>query len=171
MSEEAVPPSAQLAANYKQLAVAAKSLNEASDEFNTTLEPIEKALERLHLGLECWVRVKTYAVDDPEYHYRDIGYGRRLGRWGILLRECEGDESRQMGTEERWFFSEAPRMFRVEAIEKVPDLLERLIKKADNATRRIKSTTAMVRQYADAIDAAVAEVFPRRAAKKSTGGE
>jgi hypothetical protein len=54
-------------------------------------------------------------------------------------------------TVEEWLFNDAPRALRIEAVEKLPDLFENLIKEADVAIRKVKAQTISARQLAAAL--------------------
>ena len=54
-------------------------------------------------------------------------------------------------TVEEWLFNDAPRALRIEAVEKLPDLFDNLIKEADVAIRKVKAQTLSARQLAAAL--------------------
>jgi hypothetical protein len=170
MSEEAVPTPEELADYYRRLAVSAASLNAASDEFTKALAPVDSALQWLNIGVECWARVKAYEDDENDptaYRYNEIGYAKVNGKWGIALRVISGSEMFNRHDEERWLFNEAPRLLRVDSIPKLTALLERLIKKSDSTTEKIKETTGLAREYAAAVERAASELKTAVQAEKA----
>ena len=178
MSEEAptsVPLPSQLAAAYKQLAASAQSLNSATDEFMQAIEPVDSALAKLRIGIECWVRIKNFEDPDGSYRRHELGYARIAGKWGIALRVVDGDPRSPFNDSiEQWLYGDAPRHLRLDGIEKLPALLERLIQKANNAVKKVKETTETARQFAAAVQEAAAEVAPKKKGlivKKTAGGE
>ena len=73
-------------------------------------------------------------------------------RWGIALRTVAGNNNQpEDATVEEWLFNDAPRALRIEAVEKLPDLFDNLIKEADVAIRKVKAQTLSARQLAAAL--------------------
>ena len=142
-------------ASYKQLSLAASNLNSASDELGKVIGVLDKAIKKLNLGLSAWVAVSgndACAPDGCKWWSREIGYGKVEDKWGIALRESEGDH--RFGDEdssEVWLFNDAPRWMRVEAIGKIPELLERLVKQTEETTKTIKKKTEQAYELAQVI--------------------
>ncbi len=141
-------------ASFTQLSSAAKDLNKASNELGQAITAIDNVLQRLNLGVPTWVKI--HGGEDPYtgmgYWSRDVGYAKVGNKWGIALRTVEGD--RNFPDEEQcesWLFNDAPRWLRIEGIEKIPDLLEALIKNTEETTQRIKSKIDQANQLAGAI--------------------
>src|SRR5205809_1018944 len=63
---------------------------------------------------------------------------------------------------EEWLFNDAPRALRIEAVEKLPDLFENLIKEADVAIRKVKAQTLSARQLAQSVGEATGGLDPRK---------
>lgn len=161
MPEDTTPVPEQVSALYKQLAASAAVLNSASDEFSKAVAPLDLAIRALNLGIECWVRVNSYTDDNEYFTSHDLGYAKVGGEWGIALRIVTGNEQYEIYDEDRWLFNAGPRQNRVEALEKLPELLARLTKKADSAAKKIKETTAQTLELASAIQKAATEVAPQ----------
>jgi hypothetical protein len=148
-----VQPTERVQASYKQLAVAATNLNTASDELGRMVGILEKALKKLNLGISAWVAISKGDSHGTEWWSRDIGYGKVGGKWGIALRTIAGSiQHPDEDSEEAWLFNEAPRWMRVEAIGKIPDLLDRLVKQTEETTQSIRKKTTEVSEFAQAID-------------------
>lgn len=161
MTEETTPLPEQVSALYKHLAAAAAVLNTESDEFSRAVAPLDLALRALSLGIESWVRVRGWDDDDGDYTHHELGYAKVNGEWGIALRVATGNEHRDWYKEDKWLFDGAPRQNRIDAIEKLPELLERLIKKAISTAKKIKEATAQTREVAAAIQRVAEEVAPQ----------
>lgn len=96
------------------------------------------------------------------YRIRELGYSKVGGTWGIALRELTGNDSYpEDGTEESWLFNDAPRVHRIEAVEWLPQLLEKLIADADSATKKIKEKAQLAQELASAINKVVPEAAPQ----------
>ena len=61
-----------------------------------------------------------------------------------------------------WLFNEAPRWMRAEAVGKIPDLLEALVKQAEDTTKKIKERTTQVQELAAAMSKAADEAQPAK---------
>jgi len=155
-----VTPIQRTEAAYKQLAKTATSLNTASDEFGKFIDVLDASLQRLNLGISAWVTITGGEDSQSGYWWsRDLGYARTGHKWGISLRECKGNIHDPEGDDsEEWFFNEGPRWLRIEAVGKMPDLLEALLKQAEDTIKKIKTKTAQLQEITGAIVAAVQEL-------------
>ena len=159
----------RISASYKQLTAAASELNTVSDELGKFVTALDSALRRLNLGIATWLRLESREDGSGNYIKRDLGYAKVSGKWGIALRTMTGNHNAvEDGIEEEWLFNDAPRALRIEAVEKLPDLFDSLVKEADLATRQIRSKTEHVQQLANALgeQAAAAAQAPAAAGKK-----
>jgi hypothetical protein len=149
-----LPPATRITTALKQLAVSAAALNQATDEFAKVTAPLDQVLQKLNLGVDCWVRVKTWSGDGDLHH--EIGYAKINGRWGVALRSVQEHETEdpELTHIERWLFNDGPRAMRVAAIAKIPDLLEELVRKADKATHKVKAGTESAREVIAALESA-----------------
>ncbi len=137
----------RVSASYQQLSQAASQLNAVSDELGKFVGALDTALRRLNLGIATWLRLDGREDGLGNYIKRDLGYAKVGGKWGISLRVVSGNHNTpDVSTVEEWLFNEAPRSLRIEAVEKLPDLFDSLVKEADAATRKIKSRTDRVQQ-------------------------
>jgi hypothetical protein len=64
--------------------------------------------------------------------------------------------------DESWLFNDAPRDLRVDAVEKLPELLERLKKKAESTSKKIAEKTERAKELADAMKRAASELAASR---------
>jgi len=160
MSLDSNALSERVISSFTKLSSAAKNLNKVSDELGRAITAIDYVLQRLNLGVPTWVKI--HGGENPntgmEYWSRDVGYAKIGNRWGIALCTREGDYS--FPDEERreeWLFNDAPRWLRVEGVEKIPDLLEELIKNTEETTEKIKGKIDHAKQLAGALEQAAAE--------------
>ncbi|MGA2482140.1 MAG: hypothetical protein ABSF92_03360 [Candidatus Acidiferrales bacterium] len=153
MSSDPDTLSPRVISTFSKLSSAAKDLNKVSDELGQAITAIDHILQRLNLGVPTWVKI--HGGDDPygmAYWSRDIGYAKIGNRWGIALCTREGDHNDPDEEQcESWLFNDAPRWLRVEGVEKIPDLLEALIKNTEETTKKIKSKIDRAKQLAEAL--------------------
>jgi len=141
-------------ASYQQLSAVATDLNAVSDELGKSINELDFALKKLNLGVSVWVPIRSGdgMPEDSSYWSEDIGYAKVAGKWGIALRTVHGDYSNpDWDRIEEWTFNDAPRLLRLSAIEKVPELLEKLSKEASETTKKIKARLAEAQEVASAV--------------------
>lgn len=100
---------------------------------------------------------------DPQYDRfwdRSIGYARVSGTWGIAIRSRNGFFD-DFETEE-WRFNDAPRSYRLEALDKLPELLEQLARVANDTANELKRKLASTKQVAATISRTAAPSPARR---------
>ena len=115
---------------------------------------MDVSLSRLNLGVEAWVPIKGGWEDHESGAFKRhfIGYAKLDSTWGIALRITEGNENYPEGENtDSWLFNDAPRGLRVDAIENLPDLLDRLTKKAESTAKKIAGKTELARELSIAM--------------------
>jgi hypothetical protein len=153
-----VSPAEKVQSSFRKLSLAAIDLNTASDELNKPIHTCEAALKKLGLGIPAWVELS--GADAGSYWWdRSVGYTKLKDRWGIALRTREGRNGDDRAEEELWPFNDAPRWMRIEAVAKLPDLLEALLKQAEDTTQKIRKKIVIANELAEAISK-VAEDSP-----------
>lgn len=154
-----VPPTERVQASYKQLSFAATALNSASDGLGEAISVFDAALKKLNLGIAAWVVVSGNTDEDLDWWSREIGYAKVGDKWGIALKTVRGNHNYpDHDSEEKWLFNDSPRWMRVEAVGKIPDLLEALLKQTDETTKKIKVKTEEALSLAIAMQKATDEV-------------
>jgi hypothetical protein len=151
--------------SIKQLSLVATDLNKASDELSQAIYAIDTVIQSLNIGVSTWIVIHN-DDDMPESEYfsrRDLGYSRVGSKWGISLRTVNGNYNRpDEESSDIWLFNDAPRWLRVEGVEKIPDLLDGLIKTAEETTKKIKGKITEANTLATAIAQAAGELKPAR---------
>jgi hypothetical protein len=159
MSDEKIPLLERVASYYSQLSTVAADLNAVSDELGKSIAEIDAALKKLNLGITTWVKIHcddgNPFGDSDSFWSRDIGYAKVSNKWGISLRTIDGQHSDPDRSEtEEWLFNDAPRSLRLEAIDKIPELLEKLSKDAVKTTKDIRARLGEAQAVAEAIKGA-----------------
>ena len=156
------PPSEKVQSLYKNLSIAAKTLNAASDELGKAISVFDGALQKLNLGISAWAEISG-GEDEPDWWGRYLGYARVGDKWGIAVKKAGGRYDRpDEDYEEVWLFNDAPRWMRVEAVAKIPELLEALIKQAEETTKKIRERTTQAYQLAAAMSKVSDEAQPAK---------
>jgi prefoldin subunit 5 len=149
----------RLAAAYKRLAASAAILNAASDEFTEPIAELDAALAKLNIGLITWEKIIAGEDNGGGFWSREVGYTRVKGTWGLAIRTLAGQYGwEEDASEETWLFRDAPRSYRIEAVEKLPDLLEGLIGNADKTSKKLKEKAVEARALAAALKQATDEL-------------
>jgi hypothetical protein len=158
MADDEIPLLERVANYYSQLTTVAADLNAVSDELGKSIAEIDVALKKLNLGITTWVAIsrtdEAYFDDSPLWRW-DIGYAKVDGKWGISLRKISGDYSNpDQSDNEEWLFNDAPRALRLEAIGKIPELLEKLSKDAVDTASEIRAKLGEAQTVAEAVKGA-----------------
>jgi len=129
---------ASVDAALKELTSLSQVLNKTSDDLTKHLNEVESALGTLKLGVSVWVTMrKENELSEPGNDgsraqltiVKMLGYGKYKNKWGLVFAEyCEDFFDGQYDQE--CFLRDAPREIRLAAVDKLPDLLKALIKKA-----------------------------------------
>jgi len=146
------PASARISNSFKELADSAARLNAVSDELAEAILPIDAALKKLNLGVAAWYPYVNSEDDSGDYDRRCIGYARVGRKWGLALSTVSGNIGYpEPSDEEEWFFNDAPRWMRIEALDHIPDLLELLVKQANKIAENLRKKTEHARELANTI--------------------
>jgi len=140
--------------HVKALSGIASSLNTASDELTKAVGVLDEVLQELNIGLSVWVTFCDRSdKEDPDiYDYDQVGYCKVNGTWGIAIQNLWGDAGEDRHESEGpWLFTDAPREMRIQAVDKIPALIEALSKQASETQKKIADKTKQVRSLADAI--------------------
>ncbi len=149
-------------ASFSQLSSAAQDLNKASDELSSSIVSIDAILHKLNLGVPTWVHISGHS-EETDYWVKEVGYAKVGSRWGIALRTREGDFNFPLDEKcEQWLFSDGPRWLRGEGVEKIPDLLDELVKSAVSMTQKIRSKIDKAHQVALALAEAADGSKPKK---------
>jgi len=150
------------AASFKELSTASTELNSAADELSQTIASLEKLLKNLNLRVSAWTSVYKWDNTDEggaDYKARDLGYAHVDGKWCIAIRKSWGNYNHDDFNEETWQFADAPRWMCVDAVSKLPDLMQALIKRTVETTGNIKTKTAEAQEIVVATASAAAEIM------------
>lgn len=158
--------SVRLAFAYKRLAASSEVLNAASDEYSKPISELDAQLQKLNIGLITWQNIASGSDEGDGYWSRDVGYAKIGDKWGLAIRTVDGRHSWDRDDIEEWSFHEAPRSYRIEALEKLPDLLEQLIKNAEKTAKKLQEKTVEAKELASALKQAVEEVKQEKDAAK-----
>jgi hypothetical protein len=124
--------------SIEQFPAAASSLNDATDQLGRSIGHLDAVLKKFSLGIPTWVPFGGSPGTRPSYYHEDLGYAKIAGKWGIAVRTVEGDtRAEEDDRVELWLFPEAPRYLRVQAVEKIPDLLEAMLASAAELSKRM----------------------------------
>jgi hypothetical protein len=155
-------PIEKVQASYRQLATAATNLNAVSDALGTVVAELDSALKKLNLGIPSWVSFLGNPSDGPDYNYYQVGYDKVGGKWGIAVRRVWGNDfAPEREASEEWTFNDAPRWLRINAIDKIPDLIAELTKKTNETTIQLGNKLPKAKELATAITAVAKQCSPQ----------
>jgi len=149
---------AKIRTNFQALSSVATSLNTASDELTEVVGVLDEALKKLNIGLTVWVTFSEWSdsydqgiTQMARYGKDQIGYCKVNGKWGIALQRVSGDDAGPDEPQGPWPFNDAPRNMRLEAVDKIPNIIEELSKEASRTAKIVQEKTRQVRELATAI--------------------
>jgi hypothetical protein len=149
-----VPLAERISATFPKLRAAAKNINQASDELAKAVSPIEPILARLNIGVATWTKISGDEDEEGAYWSRDVGYCKLNSGWKLAIRTTHGHNGYDQHSEETWEFNDAPRYIRVEAIGKIPQLLDDIAARAEQTTRQILAKSKQASEIVEALTAA-----------------
>jgi hypothetical protein len=114
-----------------------------------SITTLDKVLQKLNLGITSWVTVSGYDQDNGPYDLNQLGYAKVGTAWGIALRTMKGHNLHEEShREEIWLFNEGPRWLRIEALPRLPELFETLLKDVAAATKRVNEMSTFASEFA-----------------------
>lgn len=149
----------RIAHAFTTLTSSSRALNKRSDEYASRIQNIDQLIQKLNLGVEAWVQTEGgWEDDNQDFEHHFVGYTRFHRGWGLALKTVTGnDRNPERDRSEEWPFNEAPRAIRILGVAKIPELLERLAKKADAMTEKIGSASDQSKELAEFIKDAADE--------------
>jgi hypothetical protein len=156
----------RIASSFKDLALATEQLKSASNELASTVGNLEKLLTDLNLRVSAWHQL-SHSVDEQSgtTRTRDIGWADVHGRWGIALRKTRLDPNFEEYEEEVWRFADAPLWMCADAVGKLPELLQALLKRTIETTQNLKAKNQQAVEIVAATASVAAEILTARRAK------
>lgn len=147
-------PLARVQSSFQLLSTSASELNVVSDQLGKVASRIDSAFQRLNLGIEGWARFYEASFEDRmQFSFREVGYAKVGGRWGLAIRSVSGHEAMDSYSEnEAWLFNDAPRLLRIDAVDKIPELFETLTNEVAAATKAVDKKLKLLEEFASAIN-------------------
>ena len=124
-----------LADSLAMLQCHAASLNAARDALSAVISGIGQRLRDIGLGIGGWVDIAT-----TKEVVRQLGYSKHGGNWHLLLREAKLPD-KLPDKQTTWTFCEGPVWMRIEAVGRIPELLDTLVQRAEEQERLLKLKT------------------------------
>jgi hypothetical protein len=148
-------PSDRIASAFASLKESSTRLNHVSDEIGHSVRTLDSALHSLNLGIKTWVPCGGWENSDGAFEDRFVGYVKVGNKWGIALSVVSGTRGweEKNHDEGEWLFNDAPRALRAEAIDALPELVEALVRAADETANNIKAKTDIARELAKSVSA------------------
>ena len=142
---------AKLNSSLQELASSADKLNSLSDQLTKQIAEVESYINKMGIGLTASVITEEWCDETGlEYNTWRICYEKYSGKWGLTIDHLWGHENVGEGDSETWLFKDAPREHRLKAIEKIPALVDALVKKSQEFASDISATLS----YAEGLAAA-----------------
>ena len=166
MAEKKVPPTERIAASFRELALVSPEVDSAAADLAKSISTLESYLRRIGIQVSAWHQIAGDEDESGSYWTRDIGWSRVNDMWSIAIRKTNGHHGYNHHDEEIWGFGDAPRWMCIEAVSKLPDLFETLIKRTTETTEKLKARKKDADELAAAIEAVLPETVEKVAALK-----
>ncbi len=139
--------------SFRRLQDSAANLNKVAEGLAQAISDVEHLLKRLNLGVEAWVEINRQESSNGKFWAHEVGYARIGPRWCLAVREVEGHEAAEP---DDWYtreypFNESPRRLRVDAVKKLPSLLNELAANADGTAKDLTKEVADAQQFVTAL--------------------
>lgn len=134
-----------------ELASCADNLNSLSDQLTKQVTEIESSINKMGIGLTASVDTEKWSDENGEtYNIWRICYEKYSGKWGLTIEHLWGHEGFGEGDSETLPFKDAPREHRLRAVEKIPELIDALVKKSKDFASDISDTASYAEELAAA---------------------
>jgi hypothetical protein len=157
MSIKADSPTARVQTSFQQLSAAAFTLNAKSDQVGKVVSRLDSSFQKLNIGVSGWIRFQSSITEDGiQYWFDEVGYDKINGKWGLAIRSISGDKRwDECSTSTEWLFNDAPRALRIDAVDKIPELFEKLTDEVTATTASIDQKLKQLEDFASAVNAIV----------------
>jgi hypothetical protein len=147
--------------SFEQLSSRASDLNTLSDQVGKIVARFDAEFNKLNIGIPAWVRFGESASENGlEFTHQEVGYAKIGTKWGLAIREYSGHEAADDYTAyQEWLFNDAPRLHRLQAIDFIPELFEKLVIEVDNATKKVDKKLKELQELSTALDPPITEFF------------
>jgi hypothetical protein len=154
MSSKEDSPIERVHTSFQQLSTGADTLNTRSDQVGKIVSRIDSSFQKLNVGVSGWVRFKESSSEDGlQFWYNEVGYDKVSGKWGLAIRSVAGDERMDVySSYEEWLFNDAPRALRIDAVDKIPELFEKLGNEVTALTAAVDKKLTLLEEFANAVE-------------------
>lgn len=158
----------RVSAAFQKLAASAAELNVASDELARPISAIEAVLQSLNPGVPAWAEFRSGSYDQGPHEFCEtwhIGYAKVSQRWGLAIRYSEDVDGDLLNREE-WYFNDAPRAYRLDALKGLPELIEEMAEATGRTAVKVREGVALTKQVAETIGRMAPSKLARKPARK-----
>jgi hypothetical protein len=154
MSTDGDSSVSRVRSSFQHLSSRASDLNALSDQVGKVVARFDAEFNKLNIGISGWVRFQEWTSEDGlEFTHEEVGYARVGNKWGLAVRTMSGNEAADNYTDyQEWLFNDAPRLLRLKAIDKIPELFEKLVLEVDKATKAVDDKLKELQELATALD-------------------
>lgn len=128
----------------QRLKEVSEELNEKSDALLVIFRDVEHRLTSINLGVQTWVKLP---IEGEEIF---LGYGRLpkderrdKAQWGLRVK----NGATPGGVERTWTIFDAPRRFRIIAVDALPDLLRALFDEAKKISNSLDKANKVGNEF------------------------
>lgn len=147
-------PEVEFSRLLSDLTTTARTLNKASDSLNEVLTACEDTLRRLNVGLEVWLDDDpiSWNASTEEGHDEaiELGFAAVHDEWQLVLRRAlyGPDAEGKLTVRSVWNvkpLSDGSRKQRIEAVKRLPQLIEAIKQEAEAAVKAIEAAKNLLK--------------------------
>jgi hypothetical protein len=147
------PRVARFQESFKLLSDNASSLNNLSDRIGKIVSRLDAQFQTLNTGISGWVPFQEWFEENGSNWSEEVGYDKINGKWGLAIRvKSAHDGGDDFDSFEQWLFNDAPRVLRLKAIDKLPELFELLAEEVAKNKKLVEQKVTELSELANSID-------------------
>lgn len=136
-----------LDATLRSLSLASDQLNFHSNALNSAIAEVQVALQKYNLGVEASVELDRVGDEHDRYHnVWDLSYSKQNGKWGLYVINYIDEDPNDTWRSQA--ILEAPREWRMVAVDKFPALIAKLVEEVNKSAAEAAKKVAKAKQIA-----------------------
>ena len=138
---------APLDVTLRSLSLASDQLNTNSNALNSAIAEVQTALQKYNLGVQAYVELAREGDGrDPYHKVWALSYSKQNGKWGLYVISYIDEDSDATWNPQALL--EAPREWRMAAVDNFPALIETLVAEVNKSAAEAAKKVTQAKQIA-----------------------
>ena len=131
----------------RSLSLASDSLNSHSNALNSAIAEVQTALQKYNLGVQASVELDRETDDRSQYtKIWELSYSKQNGKWGLYVIDYIDENPDDTWSPQALL--EAPRDWRMAAVDNLPALIEKLAEEVKKSATKAAKKVSTAKQIA-----------------------